>query len=75
MKTWLLFATILVSLPAVTDYLVDYQFRHSEQNIGYSKSEREGMAALVERSLAKPKHRMSEGEQAMAMKGLLESGL
>lgn len=52
MTRWLLLCAALISLPALTDWLVDHDFRkqHSDQNIGYSKQDRDGLSRLIESS-------------------------
>jgi hypothetical protein len=57
----------------LTDMLVDWQFRDTMvkyEDKGYTAAERESMARLVERSLAKPAKPMSRAEQAAAIREL-----
>ena len=55
MTRWLLLCVALVSLPALTDWLVDRNFRkhHADQNIGYSQKDRDGLSRLIESSPGK----------------------
>ena len=55
MTRWLLLCVTLISLPAVTDWLVDRQFRrhHTDRNIGYSQEDRDGLSRLIESSPGK----------------------
>ena len=49
MTRHLILAALLLSLPALTDYLVDRQFQ--PEPVGYTHSERDAMSRLVERSV------------------------
>ena len=70
----LLFISIVIALPCICDAIVDFQFKQAHESTGYSRIDRGDMTRLLERELdrkpAKPKHRMSAGEQAMALKAL-----
>ena len=60
MIRWLLLAALVTAIPFLTDKLVDWQFRKVQhQETGYTRADLDGMARLVEQSLAKPKHQVS----------------
>ncbi|WP_020471506.1 hypothetical protein [Zavarzinella formosa] len=76
MTRWLIFAAILTATPTITDMIVDYQFRHQveqhpDQNIGYSKHDREGLERLIEdaKTKAAPERsiRMSKTHKAAVL--------
>ena len=51
----LLFALLAAATPIITDVIVDYQFRQElpDQNVGYSKADRDGLARLIASSPGK----------------------
>ena len=52
MTRWLVLSALLLSLPGLTDWLVDRQFRH--EPVEYTRQQRDAMSRLVERSVAAP---------------------
>ena len=78
MTRFLLLAIALSAINPVTDWIVDFQFKQAHESTGYSSDDRGGMTRLLQRELdrkpAKPKQRMSAGEQAAAMEYLWGDG-
>jgi hypothetical protein len=81
MKGWLILSAALVSVPLVTDMIVDYQFRqmHAEQNIGYSQKDADALDHLIDRvngeGTAKKRHaKLSGSDEQVALRYLWGDG-
>lgn len=70
----ILIGLALLATQPVSDYWVDWKFKREHQSQGYTRSERDSMKNLLERTRAKPKQRMSAGERAAALSDLFGEG-
>lgn len=74
MTRFVIIAACLLTLPVFTDWFVDHQFQHPDLDIGYSQTDRDGMARLIDSATRKRHQRLSGSDEQAALRRLWGDG-